>query len=406
MTITATKAAKPKAQSVSLTHLAKPNVHQHAHKLQAYGPIVKLPIALSEKVCSKSMGLLNQMLAYTMTFRDRHKKHHWQVAGPTFHQLHMRYDLWRHVANVFVVERKQHGLRVAAKRVCGAMRAMMHFRQHRDLFTLPLYHRYIAQKGGLDGLIHLSRRYFLSTRLTPQQRIDCALSHYRHESEGYSTRYHQEVYCEQGITLWSKCVDDVDYSIRLEASATDTLRCEGVLCVSLYVGRIVVATISFSWVDSRVFGANLGVIPFVTRNQSEGKSSPELLLFRKTFPQNSPPYFCFAALCGIAEAHAVNVISAVRHDCQVSFQPKFATGFRNSYCGLWQSFGAVELDRQAVLLKIPFTSTPISALKPHHRSRALHRRRHWSEISQSACDSVSRYRDDSASLKNDVASIS
>jgi starvation-inducible DNA-binding protein len=35
---------------------------------------------------------LNQILADTMTLRDMYKKHHWQVSGPTFYQLHLLYD--------------------------------------------------------------------------------------------------------------------------------------------------------------------------------------------------------------------------------------------------------------------------------------------------------------------------
>src|SRR5947199_287401 len=35
---------------------------------------------------------LNQLLADTMTLRDLSKKSHWQVAGPTFYQLHLLYD--------------------------------------------------------------------------------------------------------------------------------------------------------------------------------------------------------------------------------------------------------------------------------------------------------------------------
>lgn len=38
------------------------------------------------------MGNLNQILADTMTLRDMYKKHHWQVAGSTFHQLHLLFD--------------------------------------------------------------------------------------------------------------------------------------------------------------------------------------------------------------------------------------------------------------------------------------------------------------------------
>jgi starvation-inducible DNA-binding protein len=32
------------------------------------------------------------LLADTITLRDLYKKHHWQVAGPTFYQLHLLFD--------------------------------------------------------------------------------------------------------------------------------------------------------------------------------------------------------------------------------------------------------------------------------------------------------------------------
>jgi starvation-inducible DNA-binding protein len=35
---------------------------------------------------------LNQLLADSMTLRDLYKKSHWQVAGPTFYQLHLLFD--------------------------------------------------------------------------------------------------------------------------------------------------------------------------------------------------------------------------------------------------------------------------------------------------------------------------
>jgi starvation-inducible DNA-binding protein len=71
---------------------AAPLTHQHAHEIQPYGHLVKLPIALSEKACKESIENLNQLLADTITLRDLYKKHHWQVAGPTFHQLHLLFD--------------------------------------------------------------------------------------------------------------------------------------------------------------------------------------------------------------------------------------------------------------------------------------------------------------------------
>jgi starvation-inducible DNA-binding protein len=71
---------------------AKPLTHQDAHEIQPFGHLVKLPIALSETACRESVENLNQVLADTITLRDLYKKHHWQVAGPTFYQLHLLFD--------------------------------------------------------------------------------------------------------------------------------------------------------------------------------------------------------------------------------------------------------------------------------------------------------------------------
>ena len=71
---------------------SRPILHQNAREIQPYGKIAKLPIALDEKVCAASAENLNQILADTITLRDLYKKHHWQVAGHTFYQLHLLFD--------------------------------------------------------------------------------------------------------------------------------------------------------------------------------------------------------------------------------------------------------------------------------------------------------------------------
>ena len=71
---------------------AQPIDHQKAHEIQAFGQLIRRPIGLGEKVARKSVENLNQVLADTMTLRDLYKKHHWQVAGATFHQLHLLFD--------------------------------------------------------------------------------------------------------------------------------------------------------------------------------------------------------------------------------------------------------------------------------------------------------------------------
>jgi starvation-inducible DNA-binding protein len=71
---------------------ATPLTNQKAHEIQPFGHLVKMPIALPESVCKESVENLNQLLADTITLRDLYKKHHWQVAGHTFYQLHLLFD--------------------------------------------------------------------------------------------------------------------------------------------------------------------------------------------------------------------------------------------------------------------------------------------------------------------------
>ncbi len=71
---------------------ATPIVHQQAHEIQAYGHVISMPIALTEKTRKESVENLNQLLADTMVLRDLYKKSHWQVSGPTFYQLHLLFD--------------------------------------------------------------------------------------------------------------------------------------------------------------------------------------------------------------------------------------------------------------------------------------------------------------------------
>jgi starvation-inducible DNA-binding protein len=71
---------------------ARPITAQEAHEIQPFNHLVRMPIALDEHICRESVENLNQLLADTITLRDMYKKHHWQVAGPTFYSLHLLFD--------------------------------------------------------------------------------------------------------------------------------------------------------------------------------------------------------------------------------------------------------------------------------------------------------------------------
>ena len=66
---------------------------QHGREIQKYGDVVKdLPHPLDAETRSQMCKKLNQLLADSLALRDMYKKHHWQVAGPTFYQLHLLFD--------------------------------------------------------------------------------------------------------------------------------------------------------------------------------------------------------------------------------------------------------------------------------------------------------------------------
>src|SRR5579864_3421495 len=84
-----TPMAKKPASKLS----AQPRIHQSAREIQEYGTVTHaLPLELEEPVRLEMTERLNQLLADTMTLRDLYKKSHWQVAGPTFYQLHLLFD--------------------------------------------------------------------------------------------------------------------------------------------------------------------------------------------------------------------------------------------------------------------------------------------------------------------------
>jgi starvation-inducible DNA-binding protein len=77
---------KSESRTVTALH------HESHRERQPYGTVVSVPIALDASIRGASIENLNQVLVDTMTLRDLYKKHHWQVSGPTFYQLHLLFD--------------------------------------------------------------------------------------------------------------------------------------------------------------------------------------------------------------------------------------------------------------------------------------------------------------------------
>jgi starvation-inducible DNA-binding protein len=72
---------------------AEPRVHQSSPQIQPYGTVTHaFHLELEQPIRLEMTEQLNQLLADSMTLRDLYKKSHWQVAGPTFYQLHLLFD--------------------------------------------------------------------------------------------------------------------------------------------------------------------------------------------------------------------------------------------------------------------------------------------------------------------------
>jgi len=70
-----------------------PRWHAQAKEVQKFGQVVlDMPHRLDAEVRQQMVNKLNQLLADSITLRDMYKKHHWQVSGPTFYQLHLLFD--------------------------------------------------------------------------------------------------------------------------------------------------------------------------------------------------------------------------------------------------------------------------------------------------------------------------
>ncbi len=79
-------------RGASTTTGAQPNYHPKSYELQRYGMVHAVPLGMPEETLKQNVGMLNQLLADSITLYDLYKKHHWQVTGPTFYQLHLLLD--------------------------------------------------------------------------------------------------------------------------------------------------------------------------------------------------------------------------------------------------------------------------------------------------------------------------
>jgi uncharacterized protein VirK/YbjX len=281
--------------------------------------------------------------------------------------------------------------------IARSLRVLLFYREHARLLTLDVYRKHLTQVHD-DVFHHLSHRHFLVKGLTLRQRVQCVSTHYRFEEAVFDAAYQRAVYRDGGLVLWRHEADGREFTIRLEMAPR--LAAEGDLMLVLSAGGQRLHRLTFSWVDFDLADpAGLAgpevvpeLVPFIACNQGRRADALDAFAaFERAFPNNSPSFFCFAALQGVALALDMDQIVAVKAAWQCASKRAEARHLANAYDGFWQTLGGVDLAGRGYRIALPFHVKPLSEMPSKHRKRAALRREHWRAIGESAGASLLRH---------------
>lgn len=266
--------------------------------------------------------------------------------------------------------------------------ALRYWREHQSLSRLaratPL------RDAPEDDLFQqVSGRDYLARGLGVRERMRCVLAHYRFESATFGAAYRQSVGGD-GLALWQHEDEGGSFVLRLaKAPRHDP---EGELTICLVADGKVLHRLSWTWVEGSLFGIPLPIVPFVTRNAGLWRDAGEAFdAFERVFPNNSPSFFCFAALQGAAQALGVDRVVAVRGSAHVAYEAAEDKAFENAYDGFWRILGGTENDALSFLVPLPFYLKPLQDMPSKHRKRAAQRREHWRAIGEAARATLLRH---------------
>jgi len=276
--------------------------------------------------------------------------------------------------------------------VARSLRVLLFYRDHARLLRLDMYRHYLVRAHD-DVFHHLSHRDYLAKGLSLRERVRCVDTHYRFEEARFDAAYKHAVYRNGGLLLWRHETGGIHFAIRL--ALAPRLAPEGDLMLVFSAGATHLHRLSFSWVDGAfdgVDGIGNAIVPFIARNQGHRADAAEAFAaFERAFPNNSPGYFCFAALQGIAQALGMDRLLAVRSACQCAWKPEDDPHFANAYDGFWRTLGGVETLGPAWRIALPFYVKPLSEMAAKHRKRAAQRRAYWHAIGESSGLAVGRH---------------
>lgn len=299
--------------------------------------------------------------------------------------------IFAHLTKHWMARRRQYSLSSWVLCIARSLRVLAYYRDHRALCGLGVYRNHVAGSANDDLFHHLSHRDYLIKGLSPRQRVQAVLSHYRFEETTFNEGYLDAVYGQRCLPLWQHEADGSTFTIQLEMASRSNA--EGDLTIALVADGKCLHRLSFSWLEGGMVGADMPVVPFVARNQGRWIDSGAAFdAFERVFPNNSPSFFCFAAMQGIALALGMDKVVAIRSEAHIAYDPDPEKHFANAYDGFWKILGGEDMPgRDGYLIALPFYVKPLSEMPSKHRKRAALRREHWRLIGDSARAVIQRH---------------
>lgn len=299
--------------------------------------------------------------------------------------------IFAHLTKHWMARRRQYSLSSWVLCVARSLRVLAYYRDHRALCQLGVYRNHVAAPSNDDLFHHLSHRDYLIKGLSPRQRVQAVLSHYRFEETTFNDGYLAAVYGQRSLPLWQHEAEGSTFLIQLEMASRSNA--EGDLTLALVADGKCLHRLSFSWLEGDMVGVDMPVVPFIARNQGRWVDSGAAFeAFERVFPNNSPSFFCFAAMQGIALALGMDKVVAIRSESHIAYDPDPEKHFGNAYDGFWKILGGEEMPgRDGYLIPLPFYVKPLSEMPSKHRKRAALRREHWRLIGDASRAVIQRH---------------
>jgi hypothetical protein len=299
--------------------------------------------------------------------------------------------IFAHLTKHWMARRRQYSLSSWFLCIARSLRVLAYYRDHRTLCRLGVYRTHVAGPANDDLFHHLSHRDYLIKGLSPRQRVQAVLSHYRFEEATFNEGYLDAVYGQRCLPLWQHEAEGSSFMIQLEMGSRSNA--EGDLTIALIADGKCLHRLSFSWLEGGMVGVDMPVVPFIARNQGRWVDSGAAFeAFERIFPNNSPSFFCFAAMQGIALALGMDKVVAIRSEAHIAYDPDPEKHFANAYDGFWKILGGEDMPgRDGFLIALPFYVKPLSEMPSKHRKRAALRREHRRLIGESSRAVVQRH---------------